>query len=743
MPTGSFDLDGLPAVIAGPGLQTGVFLYDPNGGGDNGPYTLVPNLQWIRIDCKEGPHPPVCECRYIQDDALWVNLGWPSQFEQLWPIDVPPSPYVVQNDDRVVVLAQNPDGSTSVLFDGFAQIPILRVGPQTQNVSFAVIGVAVRCWDDPITGRVQRCSDATSINETDGTADIQTDLPVRFNPTDTTIAEGNKGGYKPNASPKDMDTTDSSIGDYPVFVEDWLEVSPDPRQYWDIAKAIKYIFAQYNATEKYVKVPTFTTLDDLLQADYPVDDGEFFDPTDDSSSPILIRDYDASNKPWPAAVSELLSYGGFVMRFDTSTDSDGVSPRTDLKIYRRDAAASAAPKLLYLPPAGSDIDPSTANVTALHLARDCNSIVNAWQVETSQRRVEASFILAPLFQISAGDGAAAGMARNKFWSSTWTSATTAATKRAYRWYGVDELGEGYWDLFDGNWVTGDPFDFSPVFADDDDGNKTYTNRYRPGQRHLISLDNDGHPLKAELAISFRPPETLPTVWNAANDDSVWQTIPTGWKLLEHRLGIEVTDVNPDEWRIGKAGAVIAGGGVVHGILWWANPPDNINGGKPPSLRLTTVIEDDLRMPISVPKRTASPTQFSRWRVADARDHFQYNSVALGSLYYKQDGGDGTNPYVARDDTAGATTHAKQLRAANEFPPLAGSATLPFITPYYEVGDRIKQVYGRGANLTVNVGLDQGEAPSYPWVVGVSWTNDGDRQQTVLQLSDHRAEPRNL
>jgi len=740
---GSFDLDGLPAQIAGPALQTGVFLY--TGSGDN-PYTFLPNVQWLRVDYKEGPNPPVAEFKYTQDDTLAINLGWPSQFEQLWPIDVPPSPYVVQTDNRIAVLCVNPDNSTSVLFDGFAQIPVLNTGPQNQNVSFAAVGVAARCWDDPITGRVQRCSDAASINETDGTADIQTDLPVRFNPTDTSIADGNKGGYLPNASPSGKDTTDATIGNYPVFIDPGIEVSPDPRRYWDIAGAIKYILAQYNATQQYVTVPTFTTLDDLLQADYPVNDGQFFDPSNDSSSPILIRDYDASNKPWPVAVSELLSYGGFVMRFDTSTASDGVNALTQLKIYRRDAAASAAPKLLYLPPAGSPLDPSTANVTQLHLARDCNSIANAWQVETSQRRVEASFILAPLFQIIAGDGAAAGKKRNAFWRSTWTSSTTAATRRAYRWYGVDELGEGF-TAPNGTWTTGHAFDFSTVLPPDDEGNQTYTNRYRPGQRTIISLDSDGHPLKADLSIAmYNPALDAPGLWDGQT--GTWQTIPHGWKLLDDRLGIEMTLEDPNEWTAGKTGSVIGTGGTIHGIEWWANPPGTINGvatnGFPPILRLTTVIEDDLRMPISVPQRTPSPTKFTRWRVADGRDHFHHDEVATNcSMYYTQDGGDGTNPYVVRDDTAGATTHAKQLRSAHEMPPLAGSAMLPFITPYYEVGDRLRQVFGRAANLTTNIGLDQGEAPEYPWIVGVSWTNEGDRQQTVLQLSDRRAEAKNL
>ena len=63
--------------------------------------------------------------------------------------------------------------------------------------------------------------------------------------------------------------------------------------------------------------------------------------------------------------------------------------------------------------------------------------------------------------------------------------------------------------------------------------------------------------------------------------------------------------------------------------------------------------------------------------------------------------------------------------------------IPYITTYYQVGDRIQGIDGRNVSLQTNVGIDQGEAPSYPWVVGVSWIFEGDRQQTVIQLSDRQ------
>src|SRR5262249_6349525 len=134
---------------------------------------------------------------------------------------------------------------------------------------------------------------------------------------------------------------------------------------------------------------------------------------------------------------------------------------------------------------------------------------------------------------------------------------------------------------------------------------------------------------------------------------------------------------------------------------------------------------------------------------DGKDHFQWCAIDKSSRYYTsqvdKDGheADGTNPLIVRDDTKAAKTHAEQLRAAHEFPTLAGSVTIPFLTDYYQIGDRVKIVQGRNASLQINVGVDQGEAPSYPWITAFAWDFQGDKQQTVLQFSDRRAEPQGV
>ena len=44
-------------------------------------------------------------------------------------------------------------------------------------------------------------------------------------------------------------------------------------------------------------------------------------------------------------------------------------------------------------------------MTQMHLARDCNQVINQWRVETDSKQYEVSVFLAPLFEPSAGDAA--------------------------------------------------------------------------------------------------------------------------------------------------------------------------------------------------------------------------------------------------------------------------------------------------------------------------------------------------
>jgi hypothetical protein len=747
MPTGSFDLSPVPGGQAVQALPIVVALYEP--GGEN-PYTILPNIFCLRIDYREGPEPPLARFQYMMGDLLQAALGWPSQFEKLWPIDAQ-GDYVVMTDDRLVVLTQVPpaeadqDPETVVLFDGFAQVPQADVSAGSQGVTFVAQGVAIRLWDSPILGRVQRGADMAAT--TDGSDDIFVDLPCRFNPADNSI--GDYGGYVGNSVALSDFTSDPDIGDYPVFIEPLIvEGHVAETNYWFISDAMRYLIATEPsgkdvAGNEYVQYPTLDSLDDILGTYAPPDDG-LLNSGDAQESNVKIRDYDASNKAVPDVMAELLRYGGFVMVYTIETDDDDL-PKTSLKIKRRDGLSTTAPKLLYLAESGAtSLDLAANNASALHLARDLNAVVNEWDIETALQQYEVTVYLAPLFQPASGDGSAANV--TKWYSSNLTNATDEA-RRMYRWYGVDECGDGHWNADESSWVTGMIMDFDPVFPPNEDSDQTtWVARYRPAQRTLVSKDASGKPLKAVLEVDVDTLNTDPHLLSSA-DMGTWTPVTKGWQLLDDRLGIEVTIENPEEWHTGQIKGAAAAVPVLRGVSWVADPLTDSN--KSVKLRLTTVIAADIRIDASAKKRVSSPTQFTRRRAADGKDHFQYCVIDKSSIYYAtqkdKDGNpsDGTNPLVVRDDTAAAKTHAEQLRAAHEFPTLAGSATVPFLTDYYQIGDRIKIVQGRNASLQINVGIDQGEAPTYPWITAFAWDFAGDKQQTILQFSDRRAEPQGV
>jgi len=723
MPIGSFDLNYVPTSIAGQALPIVVCRYSA---GDDKPYTILPNVRCLQIDYREGPAPPAARFQYLMGNVLESALDWPSQFEQLWPIDAQGN-YVVQVDDRLVVMTSDPVGNPIVLFDGFAQIPQVDVSPQSQVVTLVAVGVAARLWDAPIIGRVQRNADQATV--TDGTEDVTIDGSCRFNPSDNSV--GALGGYIGNSVGFTYYSS-ADPGNYPVFVDPLvLERADDLTDYWDVGGVLKYLMAVEpnqvdDAGNEYVQFPTFSSIDAIVEA-YAAPSAGVLNLGDATTSYIRIRDYDATNKAVPQVFADLLGYAGIVMVYTTVTAEDGC-PLTELQILRRDAFASVAPKLLYLAADGATThDLSANNAAALHLARDTNGVANAWGMETQLKQVEITVYLAPGFEPHNGDQADC----SPFYSSNLTNAT-GVKRRMYRWYIADECGDGHWNAETSTWSTS-ALDLSEVLSPDSDGNPTYVRRYRPGSRTLISKDAEGKPLDAVLEICKSAAMNDPSTVNV-NAEGTWYTITHGWQPLDDRLGIKVTVEDPESWHTGNAKLP-----TIQGVTWQANPAVGDNF----VLRLTTVIDADKMLDVEASKRLASPTQFTRKRSGDGKDHFQYCSIAVGSLNYSAQGGDGTNPVVIRDDIATATTHAVQLRATYEFPVLAGSVTIPYLTDYYQIGDLVKIVQGRNASLQINVGADQGETPTYPWVTAFSWVLEHDRQQTILQLSDRRGEPQRV
>ena len=136
-----------------------------------------------------------------------------------------------------------------------------------------------------------------------------------------------------------------------------------------------------------------------------------------------------------------------------------------------------------------------------------------------------------------------------------------------------------------------------------------------------------------------------------------------------------------------------------------------------------------------PRRDASPIDATIQRRVDARDHFRLGVVKANTAFNAT-----SQDATIYDDTDAATTHAAQLRSAHEFPPLTATVTIPMLVNYLQVGDQIHEIDGRDVSFQLNAAGEQQEAASYPYIVALTWDFQGNRESTILQLSDRRLEP---
>lgn len=728
---GSITYDPGEVTLVGFATPIGVYRYDPDASGQK--YTMLPNVVCEHAgQYREGAEPAAARFRYVFDDSD-PDSPFPRTFADVWPLTAS-GPYVVQPDDRIVVMAFTGEGRQRVMFDGFAQIPQVDLGEDQHVVSFTASSVEIRLWDKPVSSARYRDADDPSGGDV-----VVTDLPVRFNPAGGSAIDH---AAQPNCTPEDSDVSDDPIagddlGQHPVFLDHRLRQDPEVRTFWTLAKLPRYLLSIHN-DQRYVKNPEFAALTALLDAYAPIDDG-FYDPDAAASyttRPLVIRDFDADNKFLPDCLEDQLAYHGFAFRFVTEEDSAG-DPSHRIAIYRKDDARGGAPLPLRLQPAGASLDFGHSNVADLHAARDSPSIANEFVVATDPILYEVSVILAPGFAVDASD---ADPANTKNFLKSAIKGTSSANRYKYRRYVADECGEGHWDIDDEAMST-TPLDLSSVFAGvslDVADLPTYVRRLRPGRDSLLTKDAEGKHRKHQLAFSRDYNGACPAVWDGTG---TWQAIPSGWDPLKDRLGILVTADDPNAWNIGD----YQGSGrqnpttTLRGVKAIADPTGAATGANDQayfSLRYTTVIEGDFMLDSFAKKRQASPTKFAIRRRIDARDHFRKEVVAAQSVYNLTE----DDEVTLRDDTSKAKAQAQALRAVHEFAPLAGSVTIPWISFAYEVGQRVDVIDGRGVSLRMNIGAEAGEALRYPTIVSKSWDLSGGKQRTVLQLSDRRAEP---
>jgi len=761
MSNGSIDYSPPPAALASWPTALVVCRYDPQA--DPGQrYTALPNVYCEQIQVKDQSEPPTAQFTYILDDSgPWP---FPSQFEQVWPIASPPNPYKVQAGDELVVLYVDVEGNYRVLWHGFAQLPQVDVAGRSQAIHFVGVSVHVRLWDYVIKGRWQRGGDEPD-EPGDGEENpgpFQTDLPTRFNPDN-----------KPNCTPRGADEEDEESGlAWPVFLEPSLQPKSDGtlwQTYWTLPKICKYLLWYYN-DEEYVENPHFDILDDLLVTRKPKDGSQWYDLSDPSTydeEPIVIRDYDATNRTLPDVLERQLEYAGFRLRFVTDgEESEGYDagviveePKDRLEIYRFDAAGITGPKQVSLQPGGATLDLSSSNVERFQAQNDFNALANQWTVETRPVRYEVAILLAPGFKPVAGDESP-GTAKQ--WLASNQSSATKDVREKYRLWIADECGDqGHWNYRSKSWQEDSPpLLLGPVFQDPKTNPKgDYVARYRPGLNTLFSTDPGGKPYKAQLRVSrdYGDAEGAlnpPCVWDGKS--GTWQVIPNGkgWRLLKDRLGIFIEIDDPQSWDIGKPSTAAgnpapqASDGMLNAVQCIANPNTSTDPNTPQKtklfyLMLVCVIEGDQCIQAKAKKRPASPYPFTVERRVDAKDHFVKNVVDKSSPLRPSTaalvGGGAIVQPILDDDTDDAQSYADQMRSAREFPVIAAAITIPWFTRAYQPGDRISYIAGRDISLRQNAGGEQGEAANYPYVVGVTHIFSGG-QKTILQLSDRRTEP---
>lgn len=723
-----------------------VVRYKPTPPGEMGvlaAYQVLPNVVCEDVQVREGADPGAARFRYTLDDSN-PDLPWPDGFEDLYPISAT-GPYIVNNDDRLLVYAFNSQGIGHILFDGFAQIPEVALGAESQTVTFQAIGVACRLWDIPQGGAIYQDADQTIKSN-----NFQTDLPTRFNPSDD-------GSSQPNATPGgrdgiDVDFSGTGVGFAPVFLDPTIVRDPDPRRYWTLATAVQYLIWTNNASQTYVQNGNTNSLGFFLQSITPVVAGGTYDPLNPATftaTPIVLREYDASNKPWIEAVEELVSAYGFRVNFVLTTNPDG-SPTTTLNFTRRDGGFGGITTSINLQAQGATLNPGLSAVGTLNIARDLQDCWNAVEIETDPVQYELSVVLAPGFPIVATD--ASDTNKKRFVTAAWTSGATQADKNKYRLFVFDEAGEGHWD-FKSSAISNIPGDLSSVLSTDTNGNppadgkRTNVNRHRPAEQTLFSKGADGRPFKAQLAISRDYSGFAPSVWNGIGH---WQPCTGSWEVLQDRLGIRITAEDISKWDIGSfpvpsGSSLLQNSGKAVNVLTSLATPAAVGASGSPTasrffLRLTCVIDGDQDLGVISPRRPASPTNFAVGRKIDCRDHFKKQVVDPTSPFYATGNINQVfGQFAARDDTPAATSYANAVRSAHELAQIAGSITIPRLALAYQVGMRLSGIVGRRVSFQTNSASGAGEGSEYPTIVAIRYSL-GAKHETVLQLSDRRAEP---
>jgi hypothetical protein len=719
--------DPKPAILDMPMVPLLVYRLTTDQLNQGGKYQPLPNIIPLRIETRVGAAPGRAVFKYILDpDGPLGDPAWPSTPEDV----ITPGksgPYLVAQDDRIVVFGVTGRGDLRILFDGFAQTSRAILDPSHCMVEFQAQATPVRLADKPVWGRIDR-----NPNDPDTTSpNILTTLPIVFNPDGQPNAtDEDKDGDIPGSLYPDLMT--------PMFLDTLTCQVRQIGRKWSLAMAIHYLLAVYN-DQIWIKNGDLTIIDTLLDGRRPMmDDNGDWDvdnPATYTEAPIIIREFEATGMTWPKAVEELLKQYGFQMFYRLSMDANK-RPVWLIRVYRVMNDDVTSYKQVRLQAYGSDLDLARTNTVSLGLERDTESVENEVVIYGKPDLIEGSFVLAPHFTISPADAAPANL--KKYDLTDQNPLVEAADDDRdlddYRTYVFDETGEGHWDWASGDYVEGpdQATSLAQILSSKGNDETVYLKRRRPGRRNLLTTDINDEPRPSALVLSFDYSGPVPAIWDGTGH---WHQVGNAWKMLDDRLGIRLTCKNPEAWQTGNEDLnfginLKTSRGLIKGVSAQALPTETHF-----HLMLTTVIESDQALQIIAPKRQASPGKFAVQRYVDAADRYRTEKVAANSWWNFAVGGNADIIYT-RDDDDDATADAAQKRALAEMPSIAGPITLFGLVNTYSLVDRITSIAGRNLSLITNLDLPD-EGPAYPVVVGIDYDLDG-RQLTTLHLHDQRA-----
>jgi len=723
---GFSDFDPSAASLDMPMVALVVYRLTTDETNEGGSYELLPNIVPLRVEKRVGAQPGRAVLSYILDPSGSIgDPDWPSTPEDVLDPKAT-GPYILAQDDRVVIFGITDGGDPRIVFDGFAQAPRARMGGAEAKVELYAMGTPIRCADKPVWGRLERDAD----DPEDG-LDTLIDLRVVFNPDGQPNAtdEGHDGKL-----PWDDKVTT------PTFLDPLVCFDRQIGRKWSLAMAVHYLLAACN-DETWVDNGILSSKDELLDGRKPLEDGGDIDPADPAtytSAPIALKEFDATGMPWPVVVETLLAAYGFRMIFALS-QGDDLMPKWSIRIFRAADDDPLSYKQVYLQDYGSDLDLARTNALSFGLERDAESVENEVIVYGRPDRYEASLVLAPGFVVLAADATDPTKFDLVDSADLSDGGDDDRDQSLYRDYVFDEAGDGHTGLADGDWTgfvegPGEATSLVSILGGPKGTDESaYAKRRRPPRREIFTADQEGKPRHSLLLLSTDYEGPVPGVWDGSGD---WYEAGSAWRLLDDRLGIRLTAKSVEGWQTGNKAIsfgvnLMSSGGIVKGVSAQA-----VAGETRFVLMLTTVFEGDTLLNSDAKKRAASPSKFAVKKYVDGHDRYRLDTIVEDSWWnFPTDPAVKPADILSRDDTKDADFEAAQVRAEGEMPPMSGPIALFGLVNTYDLGDRITSIDGRSLSLQTNAKGD-GEGTMYPLVVQVDYDLDG-KQETILHLSDQR------